>query len=169
MNFPLWVLHHNVHLTTQRHLQSFPIDSSEVSFGIFQFVLPFKCFLSSAFPRSLTSTAGSFPLPLPQAKSLLSGVVSSGGWLWSPAPGGKVQAPQGPCYPARGHGDGAGLATAEPGCPVPLAASQNFAFSYNNQMDGMKGTTGYTASGKWRRKQEWRKKISAHWEVNVLW
>lgn len=83
----------------------------------------------------MTSTACSFPLPLPQAKSLLSGVVSNGGWLWSPSPGGKVQALQGPYYPAGGHGDGAGLATADPGCPVPLAASQNFALSYFNQME----------------------------------
>ena len=47
----------------------------------------------------------------------------------------KVQALQGPYYPARGHGDGAGLPTAEPRCPVPLSASQNFALSYDNQME----------------------------------
>lgn len=62
-----------------------------------------------------------------------------GGWLWSPSPGGKVQPLQGPYYPAGGYGDGAELATAEPGCPVPLAASQNFALSYYNQMEGDEG------------------------------
>lgn len=128
----------------------FPKDTSRASFRIFpvffpsiQHVFIAVFFSPSAFFWSLTSTAGSFPFPLPQAKSLLSGVASDGGWLWSPGPTGKVQALQGPYYPAGGYRDGAELATAEPGCPVPLAASQNFALSYYNQMEEeWRGTTG---------------------------
>lgn len=56
----------------------------------------------SAFYRSPTSTAGCFPLVLPQAKSLLSGVASDGGWLWLPSSGGKVQALQDPLLLRRG-------------------------------------------------------------------
>lgn len=87
-------------------------------------------FSLTVFLWSLTSTAGSFPLPLPQTQSLLSGVGRNGGCLWPPGPGGKVQALQGPSYPAGGLGDGAGPATAEPGCPVALAACQNFNLSH---------------------------------------
>lgn len=71
------------------------------------------------------------------------------------SPGGKVQPLKGPCYPAGGHGDGAALATAELGCPVPPAASQTFAFSYSDPNGRvMKRTAGYTISGTLRRKQE---------------
>lgn len=72
------------------------------------------------------------------------------------SPGGKVRPLKGPCYPAGGHGDGAALATAELGCPVPPAASQMFAFSYSDPNGrAMKRTAGYTIiTGRLRRKQE---------------
>lgn len=53
----------------------------------------------------------------------------------------------------RGQGDGAGRAAADPGSPLPLAASQNSALSYFDQMEkGMEAVAGDPSSGQTKKK-----------------